>query len=104
MLRDSFYLTAFGSTALWLAITAVLAAGLVAAVIRSRYRFPTDRLRPAARETTVFALLAAYAGSALAVIELSNASRFTSAPFVRNSMFVGYAVLLWCCGAAERQP
>jgi hypothetical protein len=95
VLRDSLYLTAFGSNVLWLAIVVAVAAGLIVARRRGGRGFPADALRGAARETTVFTLLAAYAVGTLVVIELANATRITSAPFVRNSLFVGYAVVLW---------
>jgi hypothetical protein len=97
VLRDSLYLTAFGSNALWLAIAVLLAAGLLVAAARTRGgRGPAATgLRRGAGGTTVFALLAAYAIATLAVIEVANATRITSAPFVRNSMFVGFVVMLW---------
>jgi hypothetical protein len=42
----------------------------------------------------VSALLAVYSAGALVVIELANGTRITSSPFVRNSLFVGYAAML----------
>lgn len=99
VLRGSLYLTAFGSDALWLGIAAGLAAGLVLAAAarprRGRSRPSARGVAPARRDTTVFELVAAYSIADLAVIELSNATHLTSAPFYRNSLFVGYAVVLW---------
>jgi hypothetical protein len=98
VLRDSLYLTAFGSTAVWVVMACLLAAGLAVAAAARRPRGPI-RLVPSAgsrsRATTVFELVAAYSVGALVVIELANATRLTSAPFYRNSLFVGFAVVLW---------
>ncbi len=98
VLRDSLYLTAFGSDAVWVAIACLLTAGLVVAVAVRRPRGPI-RLVPSAtsrsRDTTVFELVAVYSVGTLVIIELANATRLTSAPFYRNSLFVGFAVVLW---------
>lgn len=96
VLRDSFYLTAFGSNALWVVIAAVVVAGLVVAAARmdGTRAFLAGCLRPARDTTSVFALLAVYSAGALVVIELANGTRITSSPFVRNSLFVGYAAML----------
>jgi hypothetical protein len=98
VLRDSLYLTAFGSTVAWVAVAGLLAAALVVAVAARRPRRPV-RLVPSVesrdRATTVFELVAAYSVGTLVVIELANATRLTSAPFYRNSLFVGFAVVLW---------
>lgn len=97
VIRDSFYVTAFGSTVLWAAVAAVLAVALIVAAARTeRVRSSVaTALREAAGESTVFTLAAAYAVSTLVVIEVANATRITAAPFARNSMFVGYALMLW---------
>jgi hypothetical protein len=97
VLRDSLYLTAFGSTVLWLVIAAAIAAVVLVAALRMGGGLAPlgAGLRRAAQEVTVFPLLAAYAAATLAVIEVANATRITSAPFVRNSLFVGYVVVLW---------
>jgi hypothetical protein len=99
VLRDSLYLTAFGSNVLWLGIAFAVAAGLLlTAVVRSlgdQSRLWAWHIVPARRETTVFQLVAAYSVGDLAVIELANATHLTSAPFSRNSLFVGYTVVLW---------
>jgi hypothetical protein len=95
VLRDSLYLTAFGSDALWLGIAFALASVLVFAAVRGRRGLLAMEVAPARRDTTVFDLVAAYSVGALAVIELANATRVTASPFYRNSLFVGYAVVLW---------
>jgi hypothetical protein len=110
VLRDSLYLTAFGSDALWLSIAFVLAAGLVFTAVRrpgGLSRLRAMAVAAAGRDTTVFDLVAAYSVGTLVVIELANATRLTAAPFYRNSLFVGYAVVLWLLrelgrGDAER--
>jgi hypothetical protein len=90
VLRDSLYLTAFGGDALWIGITCVLiAAALVVTYPRRSFRMPRRN-----GDTTVFELLAVYSVSTLAIIEAANATHLTAAPFYRNSLFVGFAVVL----------
>jgi hypothetical protein len=106
VLRDSLYLTAFGDRqsvstkwhgGLWLAVVGPVLGGLVMLAYRGRgeLRVSLGRLAPGPRDTTVFALIAAYSMGALAVIEIANATRLAAAPFYRNSIFVAFAVVLW---------
>jgi hypothetical protein len=108
VLRNSLYLTAFGwrdevsgqrigSGAVWLGVACLLAGAIAMVASRRRYglRISPQRFAPGHRNTTVFALVAAYSVGALAVIEFANATRLTSAPFERHSLFVGFAVVLW---------
>jgi hypothetical protein len=106
VLRNSLYLTAFGdrqsvSTAwhggLWLAVAlpVLCALGVLAYRRRGELRGSLRRLAPGPRDTTVFALVAAYSVGALAVIEIAVATGLTAAPFYRNSLFVAFAVVLW---------
>jgi hypothetical protein len=106
VLRDSLYLTAFGDRqsvsttwqgGLWLAVVGPVLGGLVVLAYRRRgeLRVSLGRLAPGPRDTTVFALIAAYSVGALAVIEIANATGLIAAPFYRNSLFVAFAVVLW---------
>jgi hypothetical protein len=97
VLRDSLYLTAFGPSVLWAAVVCVVAAGLGVLAYRRRagLRASLARLAPGPRDTTVFALVAAYSAGALVIIELANATHLTSAPFYRNALFVAFGVVLW---------
>jgi hypothetical protein len=97
VLRDSLYLTAFGPSVLWAAVVCAVVIGLAFLAYRRRatLRGSLARLAPGPRKTTVFALVAAYSAGALAIIELANATRVTSAPFYRNALFVAFAVVLW---------
>jgi hypothetical protein len=97
VLRDSLYVTAFGPSVLW---AGVLCAALVAVAVLAYRRWAAFRawlggFAPGPRQTTVFALVAAYSAGALVIIELANATHITSAPFYRNALFVAFAVVLW---------
>jgi hypothetical protein len=97
VLRDSLYVTAFGPDLLWAGVVglAVVGLGVVAYRRRAALRVWLGRLAPGPRETTVFALVAAYSAGALLIIEVAIAARITSAPFYRNALFVAFAVVLW---------
>jgi hypothetical protein len=97
VLRDSLYVTAFGPDILWAGVVCAAAAGLAFLAYRRRtaVRVWLGGFAPGPRETTVFALVAAYSVAALAIIEVAIATRITSAPFYRNALFVAFAVVLW---------